>query len=60
MFLIKWGLRYPTFTTSIGLVNYESRLDDIHQIIKGYSLNQRPVDENDSTLRSKPKPKPNT
>ncbi|WP_414839993.1 cell division protein FtsA [Carnobacterium sp. TMP28] len=44
------GMRYPTFTTSIGLVHYESQLDEIHQIIKNYSLNQRVYDENSNTL----------
>ena len=44
------GMRYPTFTTSIGLVNYESQLDDIHQIIKGYTLNQDRFIENDNTI----------
>lgn len=45
------GMRYPTFTTSIGLVNYESQLDDIHQIIKGYTLNRDTFIENDSSVR---------
>ncbi len=45
------GMRYPTFTTSIGLVNYESQLDDIHQIIKGYTLNQDSFIENDNTIK---------
>lgn len=45
------GMRYPTFTTSIGLVNYESQLDDIHQIIKSYSLNQSAFDENNNIVK---------
>lgn len=45
------GMRYPTFTTSIGLVNYESQLDDIHQIIKGYTLNRDTFIGNDSSVR---------
>lgn len=45
------GMRHPTFTTSIGLVNYESQLDDIHQIIKSYSLNQSTFDENKNTMK---------
>lgn len=32
------GMRYPTFTTGIGLVHYEAHLDDIHQIVKGHSM----------------------
>ncbi|SEK30656.1 cell division protein FtsA [Carnobacterium iners] len=47
------GMRYPTFTTSIGLVNYEAKLDDIHQIIKDYSLNQDMPTEDDNTIRQK-------
>ncbi|MGB3161356.1 cell division protein FtsA [Carnobacterium sp.] len=45
------GMRYPTFTTSIGLVNYESQLDDIHQIIKSFSLNQSDFKGNNSTAK---------
>ena len=32
------GLRYPAFTTGIGLIQYEANLDDIHQIMKEYQL----------------------
>lgn len=32
------GMRYPTFTTGIGLVHYEAHLDEINQIVKGHSV----------------------
>ncbi len=32
------GMRYPAFTTGIGLIQYEANLDEIHQIVKGYQL----------------------
>ena len=32
------GMRYPTFTTGIGLVHYEAHLDEINQIVKGRSV----------------------
>lgn len=32
------GLRYPTFTTGIGLIQHEANLDEIHQIVKEYQL----------------------
>lgn len=32
------GMRYPAFTTGIGLIQYEANLDEIHQIVKEYQL----------------------
>lgn len=32
------GMRYPAFTTGIGLIQYEANLDEIHQIVKKYQL----------------------
>lgn len=32
------GMRYPTFTTGIGLIQHEANLDEIHQIVKEYQL----------------------
>ncbi|WP_035053615.1 cell division protein FtsA [Carnobacterium pleistocenium] len=32
------GMRYPAFTTGIGLIQYEANLDEINQIVKEYQL----------------------
>jgi len=46
------GMRYPTFTTGIGLIQNEANLDEIHQIVKKYQLGIMNKENSSSNFKS--------